>query len=56
MSITYRDKTFCINKECIKECQDRLTPEIIKAAKEWWGKDDPPIAMADYDCDRKDLK
>ena len=29
----YRDITFCVNKECLKECSIRLTKEIEKSAE-----------------------
>ena len=41
----YRDSTFCVSPECTNECGRKLTPEIKKAAKEWWGGEGAPIAM-----------
>lgn len=32
--ITYRDMTFCVNKNCKKRCCRYLTEEIEKEAKE----------------------
>lgn len=44
--ITYRDRTFCSNRDCKKECFRKLTPEIEKAA-ELHGL---PIAMSEFIC------
>jgi hypothetical protein len=42
----YRDKTFCTYLQCAdKECNRRLTDEIKQKAREWWGKDNPPICV-----------
>lgn len=37
----YRDRTYCsFYKECAEgsKCGRALTPEVVKAADEWWGK------------------
>ena len=46
----YMDKTFCVNKDCKKECNKRLTPEIEQKAKlgKWW------LVVADYNCKDKE--
>jgi len=44
------DRTFCVNKECSKECGRKLTKEVIEAAHKWWGSEDAPIAQADFNC------
>ena len=48
--ICYRDKTFCSASCANRDCTIRLTPEVYKAAKKWWGKasGDAPIAFTDY--------
>ena len=46
--IGYGDKTYCTYwKECQYglECDRALTKEVKKAAKEWWGKRNPPICL-----------
>lgn len=47
---TYRDMTFCINKDCEKECSRRLTPEIILQARKY----KVAISYADFKCEDKD--
>lgn len=44
--ISYLDRTFCISDKCT--CGRKLTPDIIRAAKEWWGGEDAPISVADF--------
>lgn len=48
--ITYRDMTFCVNKECIKECKRRLTPQIEEEAKQFG----LPLALAEFTCNKED--
>ena len=46
--LCYRDMTFCTFYEDCKQaekCPRPLTPEVIKQAAEWWGRDDAPIAQ-----------
>ena len=43
---TYRDRTYCVNKNCEKECSRRLTKEIEEQA-DLLGM---PLAVAIYDC------
>lgn len=51
--ITYRDMTFCNNKECKKtNCPRMLTDEIIKQANEFGL---PYLSVADFDCEDKGL-
>lgn len=44
--ITYRDMTFCVNKNCKKRCSKYLTPEIEQAAIE----SALPISVAEMIC------
>ena len=43
----YKDKTFCPYESCklFRSCSRALTKEVKASAKEWWGKDDPPICV-----------
>lgn len=50
--ICYRDRTFCVSKNCTNECGRQLTPEIVEDAKKWWGGDDAPIAQGTF-CESK---
>lgn len=46
--ICYKDKTWCRHYDGCKhrdECHRPLTDEVIKAAEEWWGNEDAPIAV-----------
>ena len=46
--LSYRDMTFCPHYKTCKQaqgCSRCLTPEVKKRAKQWWGGDDPPIAV-----------
>lgn len=45
--LTYRDRTFCINKECKKECNRRLTEQIEKEASEFGMY----VAVANFNCE-----
>lgn len=47
---TYRDRTFCVNKECKKECLRRLTPKIEEDAR----LAGMPLAVAEYQCGKED--
>lgn len=47
---TYRDMTFCNNRNCKKRCSRKLTKKIRKDA-EALGM---PIAIANYNCEDKD--
>lgn len=51
--ICYRDETFCVSPKCKNKCGRKLTPEIIEAARRWWGGDDAPIAVAKF-CENED--
>ena len=44
--ICYRDRTFCEAEDCDKfrKCPIALTPQVKRAAEEWWGGKDAPIA------------
>ena len=44
--LCYRDRTYCINKECSKPCSKRLTEEIEKEAAEWG----LPVMVSCYIC------
>jgi hypothetical protein len=45
--LCFRDSTFCrYYEQCAhhpEECKRALTPKVLKEAREWWGKDNPPI-------------
>jgi hypothetical protein len=46
--MSYKDVTFCpFYLECIygETCKVALTPKVEDTAKEWWGKDNPPISV-----------
>jgi len=45
--ICYMDKTYCVNKECTKQCNSKLTPEVEEKAK----KLNMPISQTDYNCE-----
>lgn len=47
---TYRDRTFCVNKECKKECLRRLTPKIEEDAR----LSGMPLAVAEYQCGKEE--
>ena len=53
--ICYMDTTYCVSPGCTNECGRKLTPEIIAAARAWWGTDDPPIAVSEF-CEPKEAK
>lgn len=44
--ITYRDRTFCSNRECKRDCYRKLTPAIERAAEQYG----LPIAVSDFIC------
>jgi len=46
MTITYKDRTFCVNKSCKNRCSRFLTEEIKKEAEEYG----LPIAMCNCIC------
>lgn len=50
MALIYRDRTFCTNRECKKECNRRLTCEIEETAKQFG----LPLAVASFICLDKD--
>ncbi len=46
--ICYLDRTFCpfwMNCQDGDECHRALTKEVEDGAKEWWGRDHPPICI-----------
>ena len=45
--ICYKDKTFCSFVSCYKHntCNLFFTQEMFNDAMNWWGNDDPPIAI-----------
>lgn len=46
--ICYKDMTFC-NSDCTNSsCKRKLTDEIFKEAKDWWGDDGAPVAISDF--------
>lgn len=51
--ICYKDKSFCAS-DCVNtSCDRHFGPEQEKAAREWWGSDDAPVAFMDFSgrCD-----
>lgn len=53
----YRDMTFCRARCAVVDCQRRLSPEVERAAREWWGDEgEPPIATADYSAVCEDFE
>lgn len=39
--LCYKDRTYCkYYTECAVPCSRALTPEVLKAADEWWGSPD----------------
>lgn len=44
--ISYRDTTFCVNKQCKNRCHKFLTTEIMTAAKSYG----LPIAVSEFIC------
>lgn len=44
--ITYKDKTFCVNKNCKNRCSRYLTEEIEKEAKKFG----LPLAVTEMIC------
>jgi len=43
--ICYKDKTFCDYTDCnkFKGCDRAYTDDVLKEAKEWWKRNDPPV-------------
>jgi hypothetical protein len=45
--LCYRDMQFC-SAPCLNTaCRRQLTDEVRKAAAEWWGEPEAPIAFGD---------
>ena len=44
----YKDKTWCESNCTDSTCHRRLTEEVWAKAKLWAGKDNPPVARADF--------
>jgi hypothetical protein len=51
--ICYLDRSFCVSEGCTNKCGRKLTPEIIKAAHEWWGSEEAPICTGTF-CEREE--
>lgn len=46
--ICFRDMSFC-SAECGNaSCRRNFTDEQAKAAREWWGGPDAPVAFSDF--------
>ena len=46
--VSYRDMTFC-HSDCMNaKCSRHFSDEVLERALQWWGADDPPIAMSDF--------
>lgn len=44
----FEDRTFCpYFRKCTngKTCQKALTTDVWQRAKDWWGEDNPPVAV-----------
>ena len=50
MTLCYRGRTWCSSsKSCANTTCDRHFGEAARrAAREWWGNDDAPVAFADH--------
>jgi hypothetical protein len=46
--ICYKDRAFCVSPGCTNACGRKLTPEVEEAARKWWGRDDPPVAVGEF--------
>ena len=44
--LTYKDRTFCINEECVKKCYRYLTYEIQEQARRFG----LPLSVASFIC------
>ncbi len=44
----YLGMTFCNAKCTYFDCPKKLTEDVIKGAKNWWGKDGAPISVSDF--------
>lgn len=42
----YKDQTFCSAECATDKCPVRYTEDVMRAAREWWGKDGAPISLA----------
>jgi len=56
MMLCYRDMTFCSAKCRTTECMRNWTDEKAKAARDWWGGDDAPVAFSDFSAGCKFFK
>lgn len=54
----FMDSSFCSSSDSCanKACGRNLTPELVARGKRWWGGDDFPVAMADYQPTCSDYK
>lgn len=44
----YRDRTFCIARCKTTRCDRKLTEQVRRDAREWWGGDGAPIGQANF--------
>ena len=44
----FRDMTFCTSDCTNRKCHRHYSEEVRKAARQWWGNDDAPIAFSDF--------
>lgn len=44
--ICYKDTTFCVSPCGTKDCERKISGEIIDGARAWWGGDNAPLAVA----------
>ena len=54
--LCYKDRTFCVTRGCPKfsTCDRALTPAVQAGAAAWWGSDEAPICVCDFQCEDDD--
>ena len=43
--IGFRDQTYCVSPGCENKCGRKLTPEVVDAARKWWGTKEAPLTV-----------
>lgn len=46
--IGYKDKAWCVKKDCDNTCGRRFTEADHKKATKWWGNEGYPIIISDF--------
>jgi hypothetical protein len=54
--ICFRDMSFCASNCANRDCRRNYGPEEKAAAREWWGGDDAPVALANFRTGCADYK